>query len=583
MGRMSGKRAGGPKGGGNGSRGKKRQASAASGTGDGHKDRRKKAREDARKEKRALKRAKAVVRAREEGTSVAKRMRADSFDSTEGPLESVDEMRAMQDALRRKKGFTPNPRKLKMSVDELVESELIRKKHEEEGLTRESYSRKRDLRRKLLKFKLETAIKKDLERFVCWYPGKEEFLAKRIRDMNKYDPQRLRGAAKPAEEAYPWLYPKYHEEKERKALEEERRVNEEGENYLEKFNKNWGRNPHTRVLLVNHLKLALVHLEDGASDSAASAKLLDTVVEQDQDCLLGSRVAWLRTASFIDQGELGLARKTIEDELKRCAGEEDADRNPFLVMLKWDLVLIEYIALNILEEEDASEVNLVNVCKAALESNYCIPFTLALHESMEDGVDGDAVDLCVQDEMNQAIEAFVKSEALDPLSIPSWNPEQIAVAYFVRSISWWRDAGEDFDKFAVELATNTDELVSDRMTEISAPGAMPNKFSHMFYQIWYRAALRAQMEGEEEEDDDEMSYFDENEEDEENEDNEENEGEGEEDDADEKLESVATTDKAEGAAPLQQASAKRASGRRKKGKKGRRANRHKATAALLHG
>mmetsp|Transcript_4021 Transcript_4021/g.5865 ORF Transcript_4021/g.5865 Transcript_4021/m.5865 type:complete len:429 (-) Transcript_4021:1004-2290(-) len=406
------------------------------GKGEGlHKDRRKKEREEARKVKKALKRAKLAQ-------------------------------------VRAKKGKD-------IDVDKMVSEELDRKKKDDENRTRESFGRRRRQKRKLQRAQLEKEINEFETRMVCWYPGKEEHLKERerLKRMKEFDPERLRGPAKPAEEAYPWLYPDYHEAKQKRELEEERAEQEKGDNILEKYKGHWGTYFKTRELLGLKLELAQVYFEQ-ANNGELAQKLLEDVSKMDEDKYLGLRFTSMYVSALIDVGELGIARQVIESDLEVCKDESDS---PYRSMLLWDLLLIEYIGCYVLEEKDVEESAVEKALDEAINSNPFIGRVLVLHNAYEPIIDAEIIDQITSKDLKSTLEVFVGNEGPSFLSVPDWTSEEQAVVYFVRAISWWRDAGDEIEDF-LEKSLKKRGLTLEYLGQ-EDPEHPPSKMYSMFQQV----------------------------------------------------------------------------------------------------
>jgi hypothetical protein len=388
-----------------------------------------------------------------------------------------------------------------LGVEELVEQELSENKRLAAKKTRDSFARRRNLRRKLARSQLEGQIAKDEARLRAWYPGKERYLVRREELKKRFDPNRLRGAAKPAEEAYPWLYPDYHEAKQKRELAEEALEQSRGHDYLAQFEGRWGRHAQTRRLLAAHWELASVLTDWGGPRNMGRAEeLLQRAAAMDGDGSAGARAAWMRAVALVDQGELGQARTVVE----RALGEA-REGCPFAAMLRWDLVLIEFISCRVLKEAE-DEQPLRGAVAAALASNPCVALALLHDHAFEEAVDGDAVDKVLAEELAAALSAFCepdyiarewdgKGEPEAPregpsraLATPPWSHYDVAVIYFVRAVSWWRDSDESLPAFLAgllseqviaQLADDIEQLALARHTALEA----------MFVSAW--AALSA--------------------------------------------------------------------------------------------
>mmetsp|Transcript_2299 Transcript_2299/g.7051 ORF Transcript_2299/g.7051 Transcript_2299/m.7051 type:complete len:561 (+) Transcript_2299:110-1792(+) len=457
-----------------------------------HKDRRRTARREAQVAKKEAKKAKAKLRQLEESRG-SKRARTNSEDSA--PLVKANgetDMKALQQRLKRRRK-TEQERTMEEEtqakdelIDSMVEKAIDKRKVMEEKLTRESLARKRRQQRKLLRRQLEEELEKARERLKCWYPGKEEHLARRERLKRKFDPQRLRGAARPAEEAYPWLYPEYHKEKERREREEEEAELKKGENYFEMYDKRWSEHKELRKVLAAQINLAQACLEHGGHKSTArGSQLLAETAENDIERSLGSRIAYLRAACLIDQGELGHARAVVEAELAR---EDLVHDDPFVAMLRWDLVLINFIGCRVLGESNVSEQDLEESVVKARDANPLIPFVLANHEDFEHAVNGDAVDTFVGSEQEEALKDFISADQSSPKArLPTfWSLQEAAIVYFVRGVSWWRDAEESDTFIGAEGALDL-EVVGGEMEKQATSGKRLSHLEGMFEMVWLRA------------------------------------------------------------------------------------------------
>jgi hypothetical protein len=391
---------------------------------------------------------------------------------------------------RKGKGEDKGAAEAALGVEELVEQELSENKRLAAKRTRESFARRRQLRRKLARSQLEGQIAKDEERLRAWYPGKEKYLARREELKKRFDPNRLRGAAKPAEEAYPWLYPDYHEAKQKRELAEEAKEQSRGHDYLALFEGKWSRHAQTRRLLAAHWELASVLTDwGGPSNMSRADVLLQRAAAMDGDACAGARVAWMRAVALVDQGELGQARAVVERALS-----DPREGCPFSAMLRWDLVLIEFISCRVLRETE-DEQPLRGAVAAALASNPCVALALLHDHAFEEAVDGDAVDKALAEELSAALSAFCepdyvacewdgKGEPEAPregqpraLATPRWSNYDVAVIYFVRAVSWWRDSDESLPAFlagllseqtVAQLAGGVEQLALSKHTVLEA-------------------------------------------------------------------------------------------------------------------
>jgi len=372
-----------------------------------------------------------------------------------------EQRRALRSELRSSIKAGKKARKLvkddddELAIEKKTDQILETNKVQLERLTHESFGRRRAQKRSLLKKQLKSSIDEDEERLVCWYPGKEEFLENKEKQRKRFDPEKLRGFARPAEEAYPDLFPDYHAEKERKDLEEREQDLKKGDDYLAKYDKHWGNNEQTRALLGKYIELALLIFEGasrGLGDKTKNAlKKFEKITEMDSDKYLALRVTWFKTACLIDLGDLGLARKEIQDNIK----SDDA----FSAMLLWDLVLINFIGRRVLEEEDTTEEELQTSFEAAMAVNPYISKCLMLHNKYAKVINQESVDAKIHYDLKKTMDDFIESN--DQPKVPGWNLEEQSIIYFVRSISWWRDAGDEIFEFVGDYVRENADSLAD--------------------------------------------------------------------------------------------------------------------------
>ena len=541
MGRSSGKRYGGKT-----QMGDVKRSAYKAGRGEGlSRDRRKKARQEARAAKKAKKKALKKMRLEEEKRMKNKRKRNDQADSdseAESQVESEveeasDQVKLAREKLKKQFGQVnedddnddnkntinnkknkKNKKKRKVNhddddkedIDEKVRRELRKQQQLKDIKEREGFARKKELKQKIKRSSLLSSIEADEERLKCWYPGKEEHLAKLKAEEDKYDPDRRRGPAKPAEEAYPWLYPDYHEKKEREKLEAEERELRKGDNIIEKYTGHYGQHQETRKLLAKKLDLALVSLEM-TNDKFIKQGLgqLQSIEKMDKDGFLGSRLVWLLVASYIDQGDLDGANEAIESYFEiqdsnnnnnnnnkaRTSHENSNDdemkndtrKDPFEAMLKWDLVLILYISFFELETPGIKQSDIDKAIKDAVASNPLIPYVL-LQEVFQATVDVEVVDSVVEGEQNRALQKFINDDEPKKVQVPRWSLEEVAIIYFVRATSWWKDADgvDEFLRDRVYRDGNVKELLQNHMKSVETQQTRRRKIDRMFDAVWNR-------------------------------------------------------------------------------------------------
>jgi len=320
------------------------------------------------------------------------------------------------------------------AVVKAVQEDLERGKQAEEVLARESAGRKRCQAAKLAQQELQTRIDSLSSELVCWYPGKQEHLKRLEEEKALEKASRPHGAARPAEEVYPWLYPEYHAQNERQEREFWERQRNKGENLLEKLAGRYSAHYKTFELLMAYLEMGVLMLRRGRLKEAEG--FLKKANECDaQGRKLSDRLCCFLVACFIEQGELGKARQLIDREFSTLVDE--AIRQ----ILLWDLALIEFVARRVNKEDDSSEELLKKAFTEAAESNNCVALCLADHEKMKDFVDGSVVDEFCDRDLKCARE---KAKT-------GWSREEVAIVYFVRSISWWLDTDPCFQEIAEKL------------------------------------------------------------------------------------------------------------------------------------
>ena len=384
------------------------------------------------------------------------------------------DMKTLQRQLRKGQKQGETNKNFQGDFHDAVEERVLAKRREKELSLHESFTRKKEMRLKFQRSQLEHSIA-DAESYLrAWYIGKKEYLRERERrkKQQKFDPTRLRGAAKPAEEAYPHLYPEYHEEKERKKIEDEEAEQSKGEDVLAKYVNHWGNHAETRTLLISKVALSRVRIAQAydamalGKKGSSSAKshfnaaydLLKNVVEMDSDCYLGSRIPWLLTTCLIEMDDLVESRAVVEKELQRVCKKENLDA--FVCMLKWDLFFLEFLSTKVLEEEGSSEDNLIEAGRSAVAANPAILFMLLNVDQFDDQVVAESVDTIVSEEHESAMRELNESKISEPKHIYSviWTLEQIALVYFVRSISWWRDLSQNVLEYLTSNFTENDNL-----------------------------------------------------------------------------------------------------------------------------
>mmetsp|Transcript_19211 Transcript_19211/g.37689 ORF Transcript_19211/g.37689 Transcript_19211/m.37689 type:complete len:530 (+) Transcript_19211:180-1769(+) len=438
----------------------------------GHKERRRQRRQDERRQRKAGKHANQVQRKRE---------------ASGKKLLSEDQLESM------------------------VDKQLARRKKLEESLTRESESRRLAQKLQMYLQQLEANIKKDEGELVCWYPGKAEHLKKREQDKVKYDPNKLTGACRPAEEAYPWLYPDYHAKKQREEREEEEREQNKGDNILKMFDGHWGKHYRTRELAGRYLELALRMvqaeeslLQDALGKNKPKRKInecLQKLQEMDKDSATGLWLPWLGVARAIDDGELAKARELINKTLLK-EDEVVGEREPMENMLLFDLALIEFISAFVLEEEGSSEEEALKVVDRAVKANPCIARCLALHDAYEEVVDGSETDEVIATQLENLLKNFISSkEELPILKQPDWSQEEQAVLYFTRSISWWRDSDPCFANMLFDALQRFGDLGKSTCEKDSTLSRMYETVDDDAFQMLNEGSEDEEGEGEEQDED----------------------------------------------------------------------------------
>jgi len=301
-----------------------------------------------------------------------------------------------------------------------------------EQKTRESFRRRQDLKNKLQLSQLKRAIEKEEEKLESWVP---EEPADPLPKENKY---KLKGAARPAEEVYPHLYPP--------------KIGEtaQPEDLLDRYQGELSSHVDTFQYVKLNLLLGLFLLAKG--NTKAAIETFDRVTEMDTKSKLFDEIIRInRLAAYVEIGELAKAREIIE---------ATQDKHAFM---KWDKVLIEFISYHLLKEGDSDHALRNGVSEAFGDCSEVAEVLLA-HEEFEADISPESI---LEDEARALDQYFDKClECLNSGKHTNTSEKpcleyttSIEARYFHRSISWWRDADGIFDCLANLLPDEEDSSV----------------------------------------------------------------------------------------------------------------------------
>ena len=208
-----------------------------------------------------------------------------------------------------------------------------------EHLTRESEGRRRKQRQRLRLKQLQRALDSEKSRLESHMPAEIVAEIEREEEEERWKKKHgLKGAARPASEVYPWLYPEIEEARQAKAAAREA----SRQNLLA---NHWGKlfqQPETRKYVQLGFMLAHFHLE--AQHTADAIEAFNAVLEQDTDDTLGARAG--RAWAYLDDGDVTAALQAYDAlmGLPQTGEALDVERlhalpNEFL----WNRALLEYI------------------------------------------------------------------------------------------------------------------------------------------------------------------------------------------------------------------------------------------------
>ena len=282
---------------------------------------------------------------------------------------------------------------------------------EVESRTRESFTRHRALRKRLSVCNVDRQLEKESNRLQHWVSEEDKSAYEKEVAKKK---STLKGAARPAREVYPWLYPSGKGTGNGVQPPAER-------NLLEEFKGNLAGHEETRLYLLLHYERASRLMENMEVEQAY--RLFQGVEEMDRSGSLAGLITQKIVQGFIEKGDLLEAREMLEGRKKwRTA-------SPFLA---WDLVLVEYISRHVLKETESSEA-LEVALKEAMRVEPGIGHILAKHESYEEHV----AMYAAQDEKEvelQIKESFLRSgkvPSFHVLDTPVWSSLMCCILYTV--------------------------------------------------------------------------------------------------------------------------------------------------------
>lgn len=218
---------------------------------------------------------------------------------------------------------------------------------------------------------LQRQIAKEERRLRSWTGEEAITRSEPGKQIKKSDAQnaggsKLKGAARPATEVYPWLYPEKKEE----------RTNTR--DLLEDYKGDLGSHEDTRMFVVLHFELGCLLLENSQPGPAMEA--FASLEKMENRGVFTGLITEKKVEVFIEKGDLLQARRELE------AHSEESKSSPFLA---WDLVLIEYISRHVLNET-VSNTALENALEKAIKMDPSIGEIFVDHEVYEELVAANA-------------------------------------------------------------------------------------------------------------------------------------------------------------------------------------------------
>mmetsp|Transcript_13705 Transcript_13705/g.15609 ORF Transcript_13705/g.15609 Transcript_13705/m.15609 type:complete len:370 (+) Transcript_13705:140-1249(+) len=292
---------------------------------------------------------------------------------------------------------------------------------EVEQKTRESFSRKQEMKNRLHLSQIRRAIDKHRDRIENWVPEKP---ADPLPRDKRY---KLKGAARPAEEVYPHLYPPKEV------------ITEQPKNLFEVYNGDLSMHEETFEFIKLKFLLGSVQLSQGLVED--SIQTLNEVKQHNgSEGLFCDLVQEYEVAAYIESGSLAQAREIAESILQK-------NKDIFLL---WDMVLIEYISFYLLNEDNDNGESVKACILEAYKACPEIAEVLIANEEFEEDISPEAIIEDNQAAFNRYCEdckTYLSRDKQDAKPKLQYSTSTEA-RYFHRSISWWRDADGVFDKLA---------------------------------------------------------------------------------------------------------------------------------------